>query len=390
VNILQVTSHLFIRAFGGEPAKEIFGLSKALADRGHNVTICTTNMLNKSPKVTSPDLSITNIKGVQVYEFNSWGLGLGPRMAVSPGVISMMSKQTAQFDIIHLNQYPTFLNVIAHHYARKYDVPYLLQAHGSLPGVTSSYALRRVFDVLWGRMILREADKVVAVSNMESEQYRHAGIAGNKISVVPNAIDISEFEDLPAKGEFREAYNLKNDQRLILYLGRINKIKGLDLLVKAYADEQLAGEAKLVIAGPDDGYLSTLKGLIAELKISDDNILFTGPLHGRAKLAAYVDADVYVLPSIYEIFGVTILEACACGTPVVVTDRCGIADIVHEQVGLAVPFDKNRLREALLYILREDKIRHEFGARGKVLVREKFTWPRVAEQVESLYKVVRH
>ena len=386
MNILHVSAHLLIDLFGGEPAKEIYGLSKALVERGHKVTIYTTDVFNKSRKLKYRT-EILNMDGVEVCEFKSLGIKLGQRryICISPAMIPMMAKQTATFDIIHLHQYPTFLNIVAHHYAQKYHVPYVLQAHGSLPGVTANHPLRQVYKLFWGRRILKDAYKLIAVSPTEVEQYRDTGIDEHKIEIVPNGIDLSEFDNLPKRGEFRRKYGL-GDQRIILYLGRIHKIKGLDLLAKVLTDlSQALSNIKLVIVGPDDGYLPSLKKLIADLGIND-KVLFTGPLYGQEKLKAYVDADVYVLPSVYEIFGVTVLEACACGTPVIVTDRCGIADVINGQAGLVVPCEKEQIQHALLHMLGNDKLRQEFGERGKLLVREKFKWEKIAEQVEKVYR----
>jgi len=201
---------------------------------------------------------------------------------------------------------------------------------------------------------------------------------------VPNGIDLFEFDNLPKRGEFRRKYGLGSDQKIILYLGRIHKIKGLDLLAKAFAQVLNDFDVKLVITGPDDGYLPTLIRLIKELEI-EEKVLFTGPLYGEDKLEAYVDADVYVLPSFYEIFGITVLEALACGTPVIVTDRCGLADVINGQAGLVVPYDKEQLQHALLNMLGNVKMRQQFGEKGKLLVCEKFDWEKIAEQVESVY-----
>jgi len=126
---------------------------------------------------------------------------------------------------------------------------------------------------------------------------------------------------------------------------------------------------------------------VADLKISD-KVLFTGPLYGQEKLQAYVDADVYVLPSVYEIFGITVLEALACGIPVIVTDRCGLADLINDQAGLVVSYSKEQLRSALRRMLDDDKMRLQFGERGKLLVSEKFNWEKIAEQVEIVYKEI--
>jgi glycosyltransferase involved in cell wall biosynthesis len=111
-------------------------------------------------------------------------------------------------------------------------------------------------------------------------------------------------------------------------------------------------------------------------------------LYSTKRLEAYVDADVYVLPSTYEIFGITILEALACGTPVIVTDRCGIADVIDGKAGLAVPYDKDRLSDAILRMLSDDKMRQQFREKGKLLVRERYNWGKIVEQVEGLYRAV--
>jgi len=221
---------------------------------------------------------------------------------------------------------------------------------------------------------------------MEAEQYKGMGVSEDKIEIIPYGIDLSVFDNLPERGEFRRKYDLGSAQRIILYLGRIHQIKGLDLLAQAFTDLSKAlSNIKLVIVGPDDGYLPALKKLITDLGIND-KVLFTGPLYRQGKLEAYVDADVYVLPSIYEIFSITLLEAFACGTPVIATDRCGIADVINGQAGLVVPYDKEQLQQALLHMLDDHKMRLQFSERGKLLVREKFDWEKIAEQVERVYE----
>jgi len=161
---------------------------------------------------------------------------------------------------------------------------------------------------------------------------------------VPNGIDLAEFENLPTRGNFRRKYGLSNEEKIVLFLGRINQVKGLDLLVKAFASiSREMADTKLIIAGPDDGYLSTLEQLIEKLNIKAQT-LFTGPLFGKAKLEAYVDADVFVNPRADEIFGLVFLESLACGTPVICSQGCGIANIIDNQVGFAVSNDADHLK----------------------------------------------
>jgi glycosyltransferase involved in cell wall biosynthesis len=393
MKILQVIPYFFVHWAGGKegkPVETVYGLSKALVKRGHEVTVYTTEAFNKKRQSECRSEPFYAKEGIKVREFKSLGSRLGTihHIIISPAMISTIAKEMHKFDVVHLHEYRTFQNIVAHHYTQKYAVPYVLQAHGSLVTFFQKGMLKRIFDRLWGYRILKDASKVIAVTKMEAEQYKSMGVGRDKIEVVPNGIDLSEFDDLPQEGEFRRKYSLGSHQRIILYLGRINRIKGLDLLVKAFATlPKKLDDAKLVIVGPDDGYLLPLKKLITDLEMGD-KVLFTGPLYGREKLQAYVDADVYVLPSSYEIFSITVLEACACGTPVIVTDQCGIADVIDNQAGLAVPHDERQLQGALQHILSDDKMRQKFGEHGRSLVREKFSWEKIAEQVENIYRDV--
>jgi glycosyltransferase involved in cell wall biosynthesis len=245
--------------------------------------------------------------------------------------------------------------------------------------------LKQTYDELWGYALLKDAARVIAVSRMEAEQYVGSGVNGGKVETIPHGLDLSAFDKLPARGAFRRRHGLE-DQRIILYLGRVHRIKGLDLLVRAFRElTKSTGSLRLVIAGPDAGYLSTLKKLVADLGVST-KVLFTGPIYGQQKLEAYVDADVYVLPSYYEIFSITVLEACACGTPVVVTDTCGLADVVDGRGGVVAPCDEKRLADAVLTILSDDGLRKQLGDGGKRLVREGFGLVRMATDLERVYE----
>ena len=374
MKILQVTP--FFSPVHGGSAEVPYHLSEELVKRGHEVTIYTSDYKLSQEYISS-------IPGVKVHSFRTW-LSLA-NLYLTPGIIKKAREEIRHSDVIHMHNYRTFQNVVVAHYARKHSIPYVLQAHGSATTFFQKRWLKRTFDAIWGYRILKDASKVIAVTEMEAEQYKSMGIVENKIEVVQSGIDLSEFDNLPERGEFRRKHGLDSKQKIILYLGRINRIKGLDLLVKAFTElSKPLNEAKLVIVGPDDGYLHFLKKLIADLEISH-KVLFTGPLYERERLRAYVDADVYVLPSSYEIFGITILEAMACGIPVVVTDRCGIADVINGQAGVAVSYDKDELSNAILRMLSDEKMRREFGERGRLLVRDKFNWEKIAERIETVY-----
>jgi len=362
-----------------------YNLARSLVERGHDVTVYTTDVNDKHSRIHDTR-GVKDMDGIRVRYFRNLSNLLAARRLYLPKrLVTVTKTELKNFDVIHLNEFRSLLSIIVHHYAKKYSIPYVLQAHGSVGTYFQKGVLKRVFDRIWGCRILKDASKVIALTSAEAEQYKRMGVSEGKIEIVPNGINLSEFENLPRRGEFRRKYRLNQNQKIILYLTRINKVKGPDLLVKSFAElSKEIDKVKLIIAGPDDGYLPILKKLLKELAI-EERVILTGPLYGRDKLRAYVDADVYVLPSRYEAFSVGVLEAFACGTAVIVTDHCGIADVINDQAGLVVPWDKEQLSKAMLYMLSDNEKRREFGEKGRLLVREKFNWEKVGGQVEQVY-----
>ena len=362
MKILEVVNSL--SSVHGGSAEAPYQLSKELAKMGHDVTIYTANSDRLVPQVK-----------VRVFKsYTSWS-----EFYITPSMIREAREEVRRFDVIHMHNYRTFQNLVVYYYARKYDIPYVLQAHGSLATFFQKGMLKKAFDAAGGDRILKDA-KAIASSEAEAAQYRNMGIDETKIEIVPNGVDLLEFEDLPQSGEFKKKYGLEG--RVVLFLGRIHKTKGLDLLAEAFVG--LPSDVKLVIAGPDGGYLKPLKKLLAALKI---DVLFTGPLYGKAKLSAYVDADVFVLSSSYEDFGMAAIEAMACGTPVVTTDRCGISEII-DNAGVVVAYDEAALRCALLKVLNDNEMRHELGEKGRSLVHEELNWQKVARRIVEMYEEV--
>ncbi len=376
MKILEVTA--FFSPVHGGSAEIPYHLSKELAKKEHKVTVYTSDY-----KITRDH--INSVPGVKVHSFKTWSSWAN--FYITPTIISRAKEEVRHFDVIHMHNYRTFQNIVVHRYAKKYNIPYVLQAHGSLPRIMSRQKLKQLYDNLWGYRLLKDASKLVALTPYEAEQYEELGVEESKIVQIPNSIDIDEYEQLPLKGTFRKKYGI-TEEYMVLFLGRIHKIKGVDILVKAVAELIKEGRSiRLVIVGPDDGYLPALKELIKDLKI-EEKVVVTGFITAATKREAYLDADVYVLPSIYETFPTTVLEAGACGTPVIVTDRCQIASLVKDKFGLVVPYDKEKLRDALLRILSDEEMRTRFGETGRALVREKYSWSHCVEQIEAVYEEV--
>ena len=388
MKILQVTNFFKPSWEAGGPARNTYEISKRLVEKGHEVTVYTTDGFKSRLNVEKN--KPVDVDGIRTYYFRNLSGYLARKMTLTiPYYLPIVARRELRdFDVIHIHEYRMMLAVVIHHYAKKYGVPYILQARGSMvPFTKKGRRFKNIVGQFFGHRILRDASKVIALTRTEAEQYKNKGVDEGKIEIVPNGVDLSEYNNLPEKGEFRKKYGIKDDEKIILYLGRIHKTKGIDLLVRAFSDliKELEN-VRLIIVGPDDGFLSTLKKQMVDLKISD-RILFTGPLYERDKLKAYVDADVFVNPRADEIFGLVFLEACACGTLVICSKGCGIASVIDGKAGFAVSYDKDQLRDVIFKVLSDEGLRKRFGEKGKKLVREEFGWDKIIKNVEIVYKI---
>ena len=391
MRILQVTPYFYPAWRFGGPVKAVYELSKELVKKGHDVTVYTTDLCDRTRRLDVKSNGPVQVDGIRTYYFRniSKALAYNHKLFLSPSLLSVIKKEISRFDIIHLHEYYTFQNIVTHYYAKKYHIPYVLSVHGSLcPTARKQKApCKQVFTYFLGRYILRDVSIAIVLSKEEKKQLLLMGLESDKVRVIPNGVNLLEFADPPKKGTFREKYFIGNGERIILFLGRITREKGLDLLVSAFSKlvEQLRG-LRLVIAGPSDlDYLVSLKKLIVSKKI-EDNVLFTGLLVGKEKLSVYVDADVFVLSSHFEGLSFTVLEACASGVPVVITHHCNIPEVADYKAGFVVGRNEEEIRNAVFTILSDERIKRELGSNGRKMVRQKFTLSKTVKQLEELYR----
>ena len=392
MKILQVVPYFPpAYAFGG-PVKVAYQVSRELIKRGHEVVVYTSDAGDFGSRLSVE--SVKFVDGITVQYFRNLALMLVKKfkLFITPQLFSRAKEEVEKFDVIHLHEYRTFQNIVVAHYAKKYGVPYVLQARGSLPRIMAWQRLKWVYDVLFGYRLLRDASKVIALTQTEAWQYRAMGVPEEKIAIIPNGIDLLDYADLPPKGSFRKKFSVDDDKKIILYLGRIHKIKGLDILVRAYAyivNKLGVDDGLLVIAGVDDGYLDELERLLSQLRMAN-NVLFTGPLYGKDKLEAYVDADVFVLPSRYETFPNVVLEAYACSKPVIASNVESISDIVIQgKNGLLFRSgDVQELAETISYVLTHSEEAQDMGRRARKVVEEKFSIDKVVDSLEALYEKI--
>ncbi len=214
--------------------------------------------------------------------------------------------------------------------------------------------------------ILKRFDGLVALSEIERKRMLNLGLDGTKIRLIPNGIDIAAFKHLPHRESFRRRMGIQN--HLILYAGRIDtEDKGCDVLVEAVSIAQhTIGDCTLVFSGPDWGSQEYLQTLSVQRKV---RAVFTGTLDLEDLKSAFVACDVFVLPSVREAVGLSIIEAMLCGAPVVATRVGGIPSLVQdEETGLLVsPRDPRAMAEAICRIIQDRRLSTRLAARGREL-----------------------
>jgi glycosyltransferase involved in cell wall biosynthesis len=273
---------------------------------------------------------------------------------------------------------------VARNISRSRSVPVIIHPHGMLEprALRNSSWKKQMTGRLWEFENLRSAACLRVTSNDELEWVRSFGLK-NPVALIPHGIDVESQASLPSYSEAQELLPQWKGRRILLSLSRVHPKKGLPVLLEAWS--KLGREREgwlLVIAGPDQrGHLSELKQLVADLGLSG-SVLFPGALFGEKKLAAYALADLFVLPSYSENFGVAVAEALAAGLPVVTTSGTPWKDLQARGCGWCAEANVEQLAQTLcaaLSVPKKELI--EMGAQGREWMKRDFSWERLAAQM---------
>ena len=387
MKILQVISSFPPAYSYGGPVKVSYDISKELVKNNHDVTVYTTDVYNSHSRLnykTNPEM----IDGIIVYRFRNISNFLSKKnFSFAPMMYFFLKSHIKEFDIIHLHEYRSVQAIFVSHLARKSNIPYIIQAHGSVLPTFEKQWLKKIFDIFWGKKILFEASKCIALTKKEAEYYQIMGVPKKNIVIIPNGVHIEEYKELPNLGNFRMRYDFQKDTKLILYIGRIHQSKGLDLLIDAFNELiQERINCKLIMIGPDDGYLQQIERKINNFRLHE-KIIIIGFIPINEKIEALVDSDVFVTPS-FSGFPITFLEACACGLPVITSTHGDSLDWIDNNVGFVVEYNLSRLKEAILKIIDDEAVSKKFSNQGKRLVAEQFNWNAICDQIEMNYREV--
>ena len=388
MKILHIIPSYLPAVYASGTIKPTHYLNKALVEKGIEVVVYTMN-IDGNKKLDVPLGKEVNLDGVKVFyfpmTFRPWQYSYKLHQA--------LAKSVKDFDLIHITSVFLSVSTLGAYYAKKFNKPYIISPHGSLMNepLRNRNTKKQIYISLIERKNLTDASAIHFTVETEKEEYIKAGLSLKKTIIIPNGLDIEEFNTITRDSatHFKEKFGIAPDKKIILFLGRLNWKKGLDTLIPAFS-EVLKKEPKavLVLAGPDDeNYKREVLKFIDEVNLRTSDIVFTGMLVGEDKTAVYKESDVFVLPSYSENFGMVVVEAMYSCLPVVITKYVGIApEIIKNNAGIVIKKSEKELTEAILKILNNPALAQKMGESGKRLVETEFSPGKIADKWIEKYK----
>jgi glycosyltransferase involved in cell wall biosynthesis len=365
VRVLQVTPYFAPAWAYGGPPRVMHDFAVGLAARGHQVHVLTTDVLDAEHRAGPRQ---ETIGGVSVHRYPNLSNSLAWRTKkyLPRGLARALAGEVGRYDVVHVTDVRTYLTAATFLASTARHTPLCLSAHGSLPGSTGLRgAIKRAYDQAFVRPMLRRAGLLLAQTSHEAELYARYGGRPNAIKSMPLPLPPIEVDQDALRGTFRSRIGVPAETPLLVFLGRINHLKGLDVLIEA-VEPLLDSGAVLAVVGRDDGQLSEIEARFAR-RLEDGSVRLAGPLYGDERFMAYVDADVFCLtPRHWEETSLAALEAAACGTAVVVTEQSEIPGLTASGGGFVVPLRPDAIRTAVSEALVDPRAMGE-RARAHVL-----------------------
>jgi len=390
MKILQVSQYFYPWVKWSSTGKSAYKTTEALLKLGIEVDLLVTDC-KSSVKIdrSSENIIRENSKIIVLHTpriFEKTGL-------CYPARYDLLKNLVKEYDVIHVHEYMSPLNVYVISLARKYKVPYVVQPHGIVSYIyatrdtNSLYRLARLLiDRLVGFKYLNQASGLLVLSRYEEALIRSLGISTN-IFVIPQAIDSNEYGN--PRCSFRKKFGIGEDEFVILYLGRKAPVKGLDLLLRSLSimlsKYNISRKIRVIIAGPHSRYEESLKNLARRLGI-ERYVYFIGPLFGELKVAALREANLFVLTSRYESFPIAVLEAFICRTPVLATRVGVLREKDFEDKAILTDPDPESIASKLYDIVTGKHDLDTMVKNAYFSILENFTYDKVASKLIRIYE----
>lgn len=375
----------YIGANYGGIGKAVEGIAGGLANQNINVDVITTDA-NNLEKILTPLNIWTNENKYRIRYFPCWHKN---DFVWSWQLIYWLICNLHKYDLVHTHTVFAPIVSLINFLCHIKRIPYVVTPHGMLEPWALSYKAgkKRFYYNFIEKKILQRASAVHVIANLEAKNVKSLGF--NHLAIVNNGIYRHEFTTLPDAEVFYQQFPATRNKHVILFLGRIDPKKGLDLLASAFAQvKSKFSNAHLVVAGPNSiGYLTTVQNYFAQAGCKDA-VTYTGMLTGTLKYAALAAANLYVAPSYSEGFSISILEAMAAGKPSIITTGCNFPEAAHAKAAYIVDININAVANALIECLNYPEQAQKIGARARELIMQNYTWESAAQKLVEVYKTI--
>lgn len=365
-------------------------LSRELGARGYVIDVFTRRASDEAPEVQpfGPNARVIHVTAGPSATIEKAEIP-GHLDEFEANLLAFVAREGASYDVVHSHYWMS--GVVASHLAAKWGVPHAAMFHtlGEVKNRARASEHEPAARIEAERMIATTADRIVVASQHEKHLLTALyGARPEAISVVPCGVDLDLFAPMD-KEMARRRLGIPQTQRILLFVGRIEPLKGIDILISAAAQLHDDENFAVLIVGGDaraEAQVDELRRHAEALGI-DHHITFVGSVAHDALPLYYNAADVCVVPSYYESFGLVAVESMACGTPVVASRVGGLTSTVSDgETGYLVPWRcPEPFAERLELLLDNDELRASFGRAGREAV-ERFRWANVADAVAGLYE----
>ena len=289
-----------------------------------------------------------------------------------------------KIDVIHLMSHWTIINAVVYLLARQLDKPYTFCPAGSLHIFGRSVLLKNLYNFIIGKSLIKNAFQCIAITNLEKNDFLKFKVQNEFMSIIPNGIDENEFfPNLEASKAFKNKFGLQGVP-YILFMGRLNLIKGPDILLKAYIKLLLNfPTVHMVFAGPDEGLGDQIRNKIKKESL-ENRIHLIGYIESYDKVGAYTGAEFLVVPSRREAMSIVALEAGACGTPVILTTECGFDEVKEVGCKVVQPLADD-LYEGMHSMLSSSHDLKVIGKDFRTLILNQYSWKNTAKQYLRIF-----
>lgn len=352
---------------GGGTAKRTLSVAKQLAKENFHVSVISLSETINKPFFCNKD-------GLATYFLPVWNRRfLLPRISIG-ALFKIVSKN----DALYLSGHWSVLNIILAAHARTLNIPYIICPAGSLQAWGRSSLLKHTFNLLCGNRYVRLASGYVAVTREEISDFIPYGVEANAVQVIPNAFEPSQSkntQDLSKKFGIRKPF--------FLYLGRLHLIKGPDILLSAFIQVSKKIPFDLVFAGPDGGLMVSLRNQVKK-KGLNARVHFVGFVESNEKDWLLSVCEALIIPSRKEAMSNVYLEAAAFKKPIIVSDKCGLNNVIRPESGIVVQDHTNQLAQSLLEITKRDRVK--MGACLSADAQKLYEWSVLKHKYISLFK----